>query len=428
MSRDPEQEYFSDGVTEDIITDLSKVSSLAVTARNTAFAYKGRNVDIVQTARRLNVSHVLEGSVRKVGDRVRITAQLIDGATGRHLWAERYDRDLHDIFAVQDEIAEAITAALKVRLLPSEKQAIEHRSTTNPEAYRIFLMARQFAAVANARRHETVVRLCRRAVELDPLYARAWALLAIAQANMRVIVAHSGDEVGCDAAERALALDPGLAEAHAARGRILAELGRYEEAWSEHRTALRLDPDSYDVHAAAGRCAVAMRNWDDAIAALERAASLLEADFWAPGMLIQCHEAKGDHERAQSAARRCLARAEKVIAAEPDHGSALGFGATALAALGDAERTREWAQRGLLLDPDNLNLKYNLACGLIALGEKEWALDLLAPLIAVAQREGLRWFEKDNSLDPIRDHQRFKDMMANAEARHAAAQGGGLHG
>ena len=265
----------------------------------------------------------------------------------------------------------------------------------------------------------TIVRLCRRAIEIDPYYARAWALLSISQANMRVLVGHSGD-TGWDAAERALALDPDLAEAHAAKGRILADFGRYEEAWAEHQRALRIDPDSYDVNAAAGRCAVAMRSWDEAIGVLEHAASLIEADFWAPGMVIQCYEAKRDFERAKSAARRCLARVEKVVAAEPDHGTAFGFGVTALAALGEAERAKEWTQRSLLLDPDNPNLKYNLACGLIELGETDWALDLLAQVVALSQPEGLEWFKTDNSLDPIREHARFKEMIEAAEARHAA--------
>src|SRR6202022_5184442 len=143
MSGDPEQEYFSDGISEDIITDLSKVSALWVAASNTSFTFKGKHVDAPQIARQLNVSHLLEGSVRKAGGRVRITAQLIDGATGGHIWAERYDRTLDDIFALQDEISQAIVAALKLKLLPEEKKAIEHRGTTDAEAYKLYLMARQ---------------------------------------------------------------------------------------------------------------------------------------------------------------------------------------------------------------------------------------------------------------------------------------------
>src|SRR5262249_36311860 len=130
MSGDPEQEYFSDGITEDIITDLSKVSALLVIARNTAFTFKGKVMDVKEVARAVDVTHVLEGSVRKVGSRVRITGQLIDAATGGHLWADRYDRDLTDIFAIQDEISKSIVSALRVKLLPAEKKAIESRGTS----------------------------------------------------------------------------------------------------------------------------------------------------------------------------------------------------------------------------------------------------------------------------------------------------------
>ena len=176
MSGDPEQEYFSDGISEDIITDLSKVSALSVVARNTAFTFKGKSVKVPDVARELGVSHVLEGSVRKAGGRVRITAQLIDGAAGDHIWAERYDRELTDIFALQDEISEAIVKALKLKLLPEEKQAIEQRGTDNVDAYNLYLMARSYYLTGNggdARRDEAIERVTRRAVDLDPNYAQA---------------------------------------------------------------------------------------------------------------------------------------------------------------------------------------------------------------------------------------------------------------
>ena len=173
LSDDPQQAYFSDGISEDIITDLSKVSALSVVARNTAFTFKGEVRDV---ARELGVSHVLEGSVRKAGDRVRITAQLIDGAAGDHIWAERYDRDLTDIFALQDEISMAIVTALKLKLLPQEMQAIAHRGTESVEAYDLYLVARSHYLTGNygdPRRDEAIERLCRRAVEIDPGYAQA---------------------------------------------------------------------------------------------------------------------------------------------------------------------------------------------------------------------------------------------------------------
>ncbi len=421
ISGDPEQEYFSDGVTEDIITDLSKVSALAVVSRNTAFTFKGKHAEIAQVARQLRVTHVLEGSVRKAGNRVRITAQLIDGATDSHLWAERFDRNLDDIFALQDEIAEAIVSALKLQLLPAEKKAIEQRSTTNPEAYKLYLMARQYNMTGNTRHRVICIRLCERAVEIDPTYARAWALLAICQANKRLVNVDTGD-TGWPAAERALALQPDLAEAHAAKGRILGDAGRYDEALVEHRTALRLDPDGYEVNAAAARCYIGMRRNDDAIGCLEKAAAAIEADFWALGMAIQCYQAVGDDEGVKSAAQRCLARVEKVIVAEPDHGLAIGWGVSALVALHEVDRAKEWTSRALLLDPDNTNLIFNLACNMVLLGELDKAIELLAPVFARVQRQNLLWFAADTTLDPIRNDPRYKALLAQAEARLATTE------
>src|SRR4029453_17123350 len=228
---------------------------------------------------------------------------LIEAATDTHLWAERYDRDLNDIFALQDEISEAIVNALKLKLLPAEKKAIEQRSTTNPEAYKLYLMARQFNATGNSRHRDITVRLWGRAVEIDPEYALAWALLSICRTNRRLTNIEPGDN-GWSAAERALALQPDLALAHAAKGRILGDQGRYEEAIAEHTTALRLDPDGYEVNCAAARCYIGMRRNDAAITCLEKAANAIETDFWALGMAIQSYEAVGDVEGMKSAARR----------------------------------------------------------------------------------------------------------------------------
>jgi tetratricopeptide (TPR) repeat protein len=390
-----------------------------VVSRNSAFTFKGKHAEIAQVARQLKVTHVVEGSVRKSGNRVRITAQLIEGATDSHLWAERYDRDLNDIFALQDEISEAIVNALKLRLLPDEKKAIEQRSTTNPEAYKLYLMARQYNATGNSRHREISVRLCQRAVDIDPEYARAWALLAICQSNKRLTNIETGD-TGWHAAERALALQPDLAEAHAAKGRILGDAGRYDEALVEHTTALRLDPDGYEVNAAAARCYIGMRRNADAIVRLEKAATALETDFWALGMAIQCYQAVADIDGTKSAARRCLERVEKAIVAEPDHGLAIGWGVSALVALQEVERAKEWTERAMLLDPDNMNLIYNLACNMVSLGELAMAFELLTPMFSRVQRQNLIWFATDTSLDPIRDDPRYKALLAQAEARLAA--------
>ena len=348
--------------------------------------------------------------MRKAGGRVRITAQLIDGATGGHIWAERYDRDLNDIFALQDEISQAIVAALKLKLLPEEKKAIEQRGTTNPEAYKLYLMARQYSVTGNlgaARRGEAIIRLCRRATEIDPNYARPWALLAGAQISLRFF-GREGDD-GLVAAERAISLDANLAEAHSAKAKALMQNTRFDDALREIEIALRLDPESYEVNSAAGRWNYSMRRFGDAIPYYEKAAALMETDYLAAGILISCYKAVGDAESARRAARRALSRAEKIVGLEPDNGSAMGFAVGALAALGEAERAKEWAERALLLDPDNVNLRYNIACTLvIELREFEAALDLLGPAFEKLRIEAVNWARTDPDLDLIRDHPRFK--------------------
>jgi adenylate cyclase len=427
MSGDAEQEYFSDGITEDIITDLSKVSSLAVVSRNTAFSLKGKGIDIAQITRQLKVSYVLEGSVRKAAGRVRITAQLIEGAKDNHVWAERYDRDLSDIFALQDEISQAIVKALKLKLLPEEKKAIEQRGTTNLEAYNLYLMARQFSVTGNygnVRRCEAIIRLCRSATEIDPGYATAWALMAVAQAALKFYFNGPGDG-GLAAAERALSLDGNLAEAHAAKARVLTSEGRYDEAFVEIEAALRLDPESFEVNSAAARLCFTQERLPEAIRFYEKAAALMEMDFSSVSLLMTCYKALGDMPKMREAAKRCLARAEKITTQEPDNGLALGYVVVSLCNLGETERAKDLAKRAMLLDPDNLTMRYNFACGFAQIGDAEAALELLGPVFERDAAETVNWAKVDPDLNVVREDPRFTAMMAKADARLAAAQASG---
>jgi TolB-like protein len=230
MSQDEDQDYLADGITEDVITDLSKVSALTVIARNTVFTYRGKNFDIREVAHRLNVSHIVEGSARMIGNRVRVTAQLIDGATGGHIWAERYDRDVEDIFGLQDELAQAIVAALKIELLPSEKQAIEGRGTDSVQAYDCYLRAwNEFRGGISG--SERALRFARAAVELDPEFSRAWLLLAIYARNLALLQPDRADEflVLCNEAfEQGSLIHPGSASAYAAKA---AQLYTIRQDW-----------------------------------------------------------------------------------------------------------------------------------------------------------------------------------------------------
>jgi adenylate cyclase len=420
MSDDPQQEYFSDGISEDIITDLSKVSALAVSARHTAFSFKGKAVRVPDVARQLQVSHVLEGSVRKAGGRVRITAQLIDGATGNHVWAERYDRDLGDIFALQDEISEAIVRALKLTLLPAEKKAIEQRGTDSVDAYNLYLMARQHLFTGNdgdPRYGETVIRLCRRATEIDPKYALAWALMARGERIQQTLFGGTGDG-GLAAAERALALNPELAEAHAVKASLFAGAGLADEAAAESDIAVALDPNSHEVNSAAAFVALRARRLDDGIRYWERAVALMDTDVVSPGMLIGCYTALGDAEGARRAARITIARAELALAADRGNGRTISHGVTALAVLGEADKAKQWVANGLLIDPDNVAMRYNFACSLAArLNDMDAALALLAPILKTATREFLQLIGADPDLDQLRQDPRFTAMVGAAKAR-----------
>jgi len=424
MSGDPEQEYFSDGISEDVITDLSKVSALAVVSRNSAFMYKGKLVDVPKVARELKVQYVLEGSVRKSGGRVRITAQLVDGASNDNVWAERYDRDLNDIFALQDEISEAIVKALKLKLLPEEKKAIEQRGTTNLEAYNLYLMARQHYATGNEgdiRRNDAIVRLCRRAAEIDSNYAQAWALMALGQMLARLVRGGQVDD-GLAAAERALALDPNLAAAHAVKARILSESGRHDEAGAEIEVALRMDPESYEVNRAAAYLRFRQKRLPDAIRHFEKAQALMETDVSSPNMLITCYTALGDREASRRAAQITLERAQKTLAQDPSNGAAMAFCCNALATLGQAESAKGWMNRALLIEPDNANMRYNFACALaVQLGDPDGAIDLLGPLFERISIGLLNHAKADPDLDPVRDDPRFRAMVAAAEERHATS-------
>jgi adenylate cyclase len=417
MSGDPEQEYFADGVTEDIITDLSKVSALFVVSRNTAFTLKRKQVEVSQVARQLKVTHVLEGSVRKAGGRVRITAQLIDGKTDGHVWAERYDRDLSDIFAVQDEISEAIVAALKLKLLPTERKAIEQRSTNNAEAYKLYLMARDFALRGSERHLAPIVRICQRAVEVDPSYARAWALLSTTQAALAA--RGMSDEDGGAAAARAIALDPNLSEGHAAMARVLYNAGRHEDSLKAAEQAVRLDPDSYHANIAAADACVSARRFSDAIRYYDKAAALNDSRPGGSSMTVQCYEAIGDTAAAETAARKTVERCERILEGEPDSVLALSHGVLQLARLREAERAKEWATRALLLDPDNKVMRYNLGCAMVRLGEHDAALEFFESVFLTEGAGSVAWAESDSDLDPLRDHPRYKELVAAAHARLA---------
>jgi len=412
MSGDPEQEYFSDGITEDIITDLSKVSGLSVVARNTAFTYKGKTVEVAEVAKHLDVNFVLEGSVRKAGARVRVTAQLINGKDDRHVWADRYDRDLTDIFAIQDEITHAIVEQLKVKLLPQEKKSIGQTPTANVEAYTYYLRGRDFFHRHSKRYFELARRMFLKAVELDPRYARAYA--GIADCDSFLFLWYREDiaiDSILDTSAKALALDDKLAEAHGSRGLALSLLRDYEQATAEFEQAIALDPNSYETHYLYARASFAQGNLKRAAALFERAAEIKPDDYQSVCLLIQVYRSLGRDQESKEAARKGVKLAEGELALHPEDPRPAHLGIAALLELGENDRAREWISRALAIDPDDPLTQYNLACGYTHLGDLDAAFDLLERSLPRAGPEIREWIKHDSDFDRLRDHPRYQKIL-----------------
>jgi adenylate cyclase len=413
MSGDPEQEYFSDGITEDIITDLSNVSGLFVVARNTAFTYKGKPVKVQQVARELGVRFILEGSVRKAGSRVRVTGQLIHGKDGGHVWASRFDRDLTDIFAIQDEITHAIVEQLKVKLLPQEKKSIGQAPTESVEAYTYYLRGRQFMQRHSKSNYQLARRMFAKAVELDPLYARAYAGIADCDSFLFL---HYHLEAGIDSilatSAKALGLDGRLAEAHASRGLALSLGQRHEEAIAEFEEAIALDPNSFEAHYFYARACVTQGKLERAATLFERAAENKPDDYQALCLLIHIYRSLGRDRDSKRAAGKAIERAESELMLHPENPRAAYLGASALATLGEKDRAREWAARALAIDPDDVLIQYNVACVYSVLGDLDQAFDLLERLLPNAGYELKHgWIKNDSDLDPLRNHPRYQKIL-----------------
>ncbi|WP_162917558.1 TPR end-of-group domain-containing protein [Dongia deserti] len=412
MSGDPEQEYFSDGITEDLTTDLSRISGLFVPARNSTFRYKGAAVDVQQLCKDLGVRHVLEGSVRKAGGRVRITAQLIDGETGGHLWADRYDRDLTDVFIVQDEITHRIVESLRVTLLPSERKAIEKVPTENLEAYQYYLRGRQFFHQQTKNSMEIAKRMFERAIALDPNYARAYAGLADCESERYMgSYADVTPESILAASARALELDADLAEAHASRGLALSTLERHEEAEREFKAAMRLDPNLFEVLKFYARACQSQGRFAEAAEYFERACAASPDDIRCPVLLAQNYRDLGRRHEAEVALRRSLEKIERELQRNPERSNAAALGAVVLATLGETARARDWASMALSLDPDDLLTQYNTACAYALMGQAEAAIDLLERAIPRIRGRLQTRIRYDSDFNSLRSLPRFQALL-----------------
>jgi len=425
LSAERDQEYFCDGIAEEIINALCCVKDLRVASRTSSFQFRNRAIDSREIGRQLGVTHLLEGSVRRAANRVRVTAQLIDAGTGYHRWSETFERELADVFAIQTEIARNVVESLRVTLSPAEASRLEMEGTRNGEAYDCYLRARHLVWQTSDTSWRAARLLFRRAVELDPEFAHAWAGLASCIANE---YSWRTDEVNPDvitealaASERARALAPGLAEADVARGFVLMMLGRLDESAAAFDAAIKSNPGLFDAWYHYARLCVMQGESRRAAELFERAMTLDPDDFQSVGLLIMARTAAGDSGHEPALAAELVSRARRYLSQSPDDARAHYFLGGALLQLGRKREGLDAADRAVELRPNEFGTLYNAGCVYANAGEDERALDLLDA--AVAQRRGnLTWIERDSDYARLREHPRFKRIVARLRSSASGAE------
>ncbi len=412
LSGDKEDEYFRDGVTEDLITELFKIKDLHVLSRSAVLAFRDKGQTATQVGQQLNATYVLEGSVRRAGTRLRVNAQLIETATGHGAWAERYDRQMEDVFAIQDEIVRSIAKAMQVMLTEKEKKAIAKTPTADVKAYDYYLRGRQFFHQFRRRGYDYARQLFTRAIEIDPGYARAYA--GVADCHSYLYMYWDASEENLKAAEeasrRALLLDPELAEAHVSRGLAISLSKRYDDAQMEFETATRLDPKLFEGYYFYGRSCFQQGKLEDAARLFAKASQVKPEDYQAPALLGMVFKGLGRAEEAKDAYRRSLLSAEKHLELHPDDARALYMGANALCQLGEKSRSLDWARRALAIDPEDCGILYNVACVYSLLGQVDEGIVCLEKAMTHAYWYK-RWAEHDSDLDNLRSDPRFQALF-----------------
>ncbi len=407
-----DQGYFCDGISEEIINCLTRIKGLRVSSRTSSFAYKGKQEDIRSIGRKLGVNTVLEGSVRKAGNQLRISAQLINAEDGCHLWSESYDRELKDIFTIQDEIARSIAATLKVALTPRESIALSKAPTTDLEAYDYYLRGKQFFYQYKNRGVEFALKMYTRAIELDPTYVRAYAGTADC---CSFLFMHAGSrdahrEEADRMSRKALELDPDSAEAHAARGVACSLKKTFEEAESEFEQAIRLDPTLFEAYYFYARICFEQGKLEKTIQLYEKSIEVNPQDYQAPLLVAQIYADLGDEEKAAASRRRGVQAVESRLKMHPDDTRALYMGANGLVGLGEYEQGLEWAKQALAIDPDEPMVLYNVACIQSLAHRYEDAMDSLEKSVACGLKHR-NWLLHDSNLDPLRRFKRYKELL-----------------
>ncbi|MCB0553203.1 MAG: tetratricopeptide repeat protein [Phaeodactylibacter sp.] len=412
LSGSPEQDYFGDGMAEEIIIALNKVPGLRVVARSSSFALKGQPLSIRELGKQLSAKAILAGSVKKANGQVRVLAELVDSETGYNLWAGKFERELSDLFTVQDEIAQNIATALKIKLISKRVRDIKSRHSSDIHAYDRYLKGRQYFYQFSPESIQKALQLFQEAIEQDDAYALAYCGLANCYAYLYMYVDNLEEYLlaAGRASRRAIELDPLLPEAFVAYGHSLSLENRYEEAEGAFEQALELDPKLFEARYLFARLYYAQGKLEKAAYWFEEANRVRPEDYQSLLLAGHVYAGLGKKDKAIAAQRRGLEVAESWLLLDPLDLRALYLGANGLASLGEKGKALEWLQRALSLRPDDPMLLYNAGCVYAILGMTEEALSCLEH----AYEEGITqwgWYANDSNLKGLRKHPRFQALL-----------------
>ncbi len=412
MSDDKENEYFSDGISEEILNLLVKLPRLRVASRTSSFAFKGKEVSIPQVAQSLGVETVLEGSIRRAGDRVRITAQLIDSATDSHLWSDTYDRELKDVFAIQDDIAQSITDALEMTLTPKERRSIQNVATADAGAYDYYLRGRSYMYTMTKHDYQHAINMFKKAIVHDDKYALAYAGIADAYSYMyRYTDARKENaQHALDYSARAVEMDPDSAEARASQGLALFINERYEEAEGEFTEARRMNPNLFEAWYYAGLAYSSQGEFEKAVKMYLKAGEVNPLDYQSMMFLGQAYASLGQKHDEMKARVASIELIERHIEMNPHDTRALCIGANQLSNVGEFERGERMVEDALLRGREEPLVLYNTACFFAVKGDADRSIELLESAVDKGWGDKA-WLETDSDLDAVRDDPRFQALL-----------------
>ena len=404
ISPDCDNEHFTDGLTEELLNALRRIPDLRVASRTSCFAFKAKDADVAEVAEKLRVHHLVEGSVRKSGNKLRVAVQLIETSSDTHLWSECYDENLNEIFSMQEDISKRICNALQITL---HKKDAPNPTTQDPQAYDYYLRGLGFFTAKGGADLDFAIDMFTRATQLDNDFVKAWMKLTVSRAMSAIYHGKESSRAKAEAAAgELLRLAPGQADTYSACGWSLVAAERYDEAMVQFEKAIAIDANNFDAHNNYARAAFHQGNLKTALEMFEKAATCDPEDWETILLSIQIYQKFGDQTGLAAACREGLRRVERFLQVYPNNQRAYYLGAFALVAIGEEKKAHEWVEKALAIAPEDSATRYNIGCFYTKVGDSDKAFANLKQSITSRS-----WVESDPSLDPLRDDPRFPEYL-----------------